>query len=262
MSRVTIAAMALFLIFAACKKEAPAPVNADSTGTSPRASEPVAVAQDTQEKSPSTKENEQRTEPEASPSRQSLQLLATSGAADIKSIRQERKGIYQLFMTLPEDLQQDVSKLITEAQRLQWDERPEKLKTAPPQIHSAIQQILPIADKIRQTGEAGLNTVKTQNEENKAAGRIKHKEDKIDKLQRKSSEEVKVARNLMLLVRSFLDEARVYAEYGSLEMREEMRSLFSPLKTTPEWSHEQAQKSLDRLLYELNVPGIALPSLD
>lgn len=262
MSRRTRYVLALVLVFAACKKDNPKPDTADRESTAGTAAQPVAVANAADANTPPPKADEPRTEPEPSPTRQSLELLATRGTGEIKSIRQERKGIYQLFMATPEDLQGDVSKLITEAQRLQWDERPEKLKAAPAQIHGIIQQILPVSEKIREVGETGLNTVKTMNEENKAAGKIKHKEDKIDKLQRKSSEEVKVARNLMLLVRSFLDEARVYAEFGALEMREEMRTLFSPLKTATGWSHEQAQRSLDRVLYELNVPGVALPTLD
>jgi hypothetical protein len=72
---------------------------------------------------------------------------------------------------------------------------------------------------------------------------------------------VKLGRYAGLVARSLLEEARVYATFGSLAVREDLRARFAPLKET-ELAFEQTELAKQRLLWELNVPGVDEPSSD
>lgn len=203
---------------------------------------------------------EVRGEPADSPGRKELKLLASAGAAEIKSIRQQRTAIYNLLGTLPSEARKDIADSVATAQRIRWDDRPEKLAGVPKQLHEAIKGLLPVSAKYLDAGTEKLRQYGTMKKELEE-GKKKHSEKKMDKIQVEGSKDMKVGRNLAFLVRSLLNEAKVYAEFGSLEMRKEMKAMFSPMKGTP-LPEDEAQKALDWVLWELNVDGVERPPLD
>lgn len=198
-------------------------------------------------------------DPAATPARESLELLAEKGSNRVSSIRQERKSIYRLFGAFTPEQQKDVAGAVAEAQKIRWDDRPEKLGEIPEQIHGAIRAILPLSAKYSDAGAESLRAYAELQKEAEGGKKINQK--KADKLQEQGSADMKVGRNLGLLIRSLFDEARVFAEFGSVGMRKQMRESFGAMKDQP-LPIDQAELGLQKLLYELNVEGVEAPALD
>jgi hypothetical protein len=224
-------------------KAAPVPVEAKATGgeaTAKGGEQGKAAAADDSE----------------NPVRESLTLLARNGGAAVKSLRQERQNIYRLFGQLTPEQQKDVAGPVAMAQRLQWDEDPAKLAGAPAQIHAAVMALLPLSAKYV---DSATEKLKQYGEMQKEVGAgKKHSERQMDKIQVEGSAEMKVGRNLALLVRSLLDEARIYAQHGSTKMRKEMIELYGPLKDRP-MAIEQVTLALQWLLFDLGMEGVTRP---
>jgi hypothetical protein len=251
---LTLAALAVSFAFG-CN---PDKASEEAAAPAPEAVAPAAVEPKAEE--PPKADEEAAAEPEESPMRESLELLAKRGKAEVDSIRKERSSIYDLFARTESAYLAEIKGPVAQAQNLRWDERPEKLAAAPAAIHAAIVEIDKISRAFIDRATGKLTEGKKMTDE-VASGAKKHSDKKIEKLNSEGSKEMKVGRYLGLLIRSLLDEARVYAVFGSTKLREEMRAMYGPLWKEP-YPIDVTQQALHKLLYELKVEGVDAPSLD
>ncbi|GMV40466.1 MAG: hypothetical protein AMXMBFR64_21820 [Myxococcales bacterium] len=215
---------------------------------------------------PDTPEEVQgRGEPEPTPAREELRLLATKGAPEVRSIRAERTEMYSLFSVAEKDDKADVNALVSAVQGFLWDEEREALAAAPSKLAAHIESTTAFAARFKKAGEELMAEVTAMNKENEERATKKkspkHTPVKIDKVQRRASTLMKLGRTGGLLARSLLDEARIYAQLGSLAMRAELRQHLSPLKGR-DLGYEQTNLAAQRVLWELNVEGAEEPAAD
>lgn len=207
----------------------------------------------------------ERQEPVATPARESLKLLAEKGAPEVRSIRAERTEMYGLFSIVQKEEKNRTNEVLKAAQAFTWDESPEALAAAPEKLAAVLTAAQGFAAEFKKLGEEQMAEVSAMNKENEE--RVaqkkspKHNAVKIDKAQRRASYTIKLARYAGLLVRSLLDEARLYARLGSLAMREDLRARLGHLKGE-DLGFEQTNLAAQRLLWELHVEGIEEPSDD
>lgn len=264
MTRTLVPVLFLSLLAGGCKKEESSALTGLAKGDAGSAATTATASKDTgqtEEAAP-----EAREEPVATPARESLELLSKKGAPEVRSLRSERSNMYTLFSTVEKEEADEVNAIIKDVQALSWSDDPEALRAAPARLAGLATRALDAAKKLHELGEkqemAEVQAMMKENEERVAQKkRPKHTEVKIDKLQRKASYHIKIGRYLGLLARSLLDEARVYATFGSLAMRQELRDLFTPMKGR-ELPFEQTSLAVQRLLYALNVEGVEQPSDD
>lgn len=264
MTRALVLVLFLSLLACGCKKQESSALAGLSKGDAASTATPEAVTKDAgprEEAAP-----EAREEPVATPARESLDLLAKKGGPEVRSLRSERSNMYTLFSTVDKEDAGEINGIVKDVQALEWRDDPEALRAAPAQIAGLATRALDIAKKLHELGDkqemAEVQAMMKENEERVAQKKHPlHTAVKIDKLQRKASYHIKMGRYLGLLARSLLDEARVYATFGSLAMRNELRDLFTPMKDR-ELPFEQTSLAVQRLLYALNVEGVEQPSDD
>lgn len=205
----------------------------------------------------------ERTEPVATPAREELRLLADKGAPEVRSIRAERTEMYGLFSMTQKEDKPRVDALLTAIQGFTWSDEKEALAAAPAKLAAAITAAQEFSSELKKLGDEQMAEVSAMNKENEERvaqkKQPKHNPVKVDKAQRKASYSIKLARYAGLLVRSLLDEARIYARLGSLAMREELRQKLGALKGQ-DLGFEQTNLAAQRLLWELNVEGVEEPS--
>ena len=190
-----------------------------------------------------------KVEPE---NRKSLKLLAVRGGAISKGIRSERSGIYQEFRVLQDEHKKAVAKLVDSLQYFQWSPDPEALKKAPAEILGYIDEALKIGAAHKERGEASHAKL-TEWEKEIESGKKRHREKKVQALKDQRNSEMKVYRTLNILIRSLLDEALIYGQYGSWEMQDAMKADYLQRKESLK-ADGPMENSLDTLFMALGVP--------
>ena len=137
-------------------------------------------------------------------------------------------------------------------QYFQWSPNPEAMKKAPDEILGYIDEALKIGAAHKALGEASHAKL-TEWEKEIESGKKRHREKKVEALKDKRNSEMKVYRTLNLLIRSLLDEALIYGQYGSWEMQDAMKAEYLKRKESLK-ADGPMENSLDTLFMALGVP--------
>ena len=188
-----------------------------------------------------------------------LTVLIRKGKRQIQGYRGERGNIYEYFNTLGKNEVNAVKGLIRDMKNFRFDERPERLKAAPEKIHGFIVRLFALAKSSRAEGEDSiLRHEQKLSEHNTGAKR--HTQKAIDLEFESGQSQIKLSDYCALLARNLVDEAIIYARYGSQEMQDAMKEIFKDLEGQGP-PLEVLQMKLHILLWLVRVDGVDKPEL-